>query len=49
VLAISVLAAPVVVPPGLLIVLALAVYGFVEGLVSSGARERPTDAGSLRT
>jgi hypothetical protein len=49
VLAISVLAAPVVVPPGLLIVLALAVYGFVENLVSPGARERPTDSGSLRT
>ena len=49
VLTISVLAAPVVVPPGLLIALALAVYGFVEGLVSPGARERPTDAGSLQT
>jgi hypothetical protein len=25
------------------------VYGFVENLVSPGARERPTDSGSLRT
>ena len=49
VLAISVLAAPVVVPPGLLILLALAVYGFVEGLVSPGSDERPTGLRSLRT
>ena len=49
VLAISVLAAPVVVPPGAVILLALGAYGFVEGLVSPPARERPTDLGSLQT
>jgi hypothetical protein len=47
VLAITAVAAPVVVPPAVLILASLAVYGFVEGLVSPGAR--PTDAGSLRT
>ncbi len=49
VLGISVVAAPVVVPPGLLILAALVVYGVVEGIVSPGASARPTDAGSLRT
>ena len=49
VLVISVLAAPVVVPPGLVILLALAVYGLVERIVSPGAKERPEDVGSLRT
>ena len=49
VLAISVLAAPVVVPPGVLILLALAVYGLVEGLVSGPVRERAIDIGSWRT
>ena len=49
VLAITVLAAPVVVPPGVLILLALAVYGLVEGMVSGPLRERAIDIGSLRT
>lgn len=49
VLAITVLAAPVVVPPGLVVLAALTVYGLVEGLVSPPARERPTDLGSMRT
>ena len=49
VLAISVLAAPVVLPPAVGIALALRIYGLVERLVSSGAREQPTDAGSLQT
>ena len=49
VLAITVLAGPIVVPPGLLILAALAVYGVVERLVSPGAGTAPTDAGSLRT
>jgi hypothetical protein len=48
VLAISVLAAPVVVPPAVIVSLALLVYGLVERLVSWAVRERPTDAGSLR-
>lgn len=48
VLAISALAAPVVVPPGLLILLALAVYGSVERLVSPEARTASDDAGSMR-
>jgi hypothetical protein len=48
VLAISLLAAPVVVPPGLLIYLALRVYALVEAVVSPHARETPTDAGSTR-
>ncbi len=48
VLAITVLAAPVVVPPGLLILAALAVYGRVERVVSRCAHEDPDDAGSLR-
>jgi hypothetical protein len=48
VLAIAVLAAPVVVPPGLLIAAALAVYGVVEGVVSAVTRTPPTGAGSLR-
>jgi Protein of unknown function (DUF1353) len=49
VLAISLLAAPIVVPPGLLIAVALVVYGLVErvtGLVTSSSTR---DAGSLRT
>jgi hypothetical protein len=49
VLAISVLAAPVVVPPGLVILAGLAVYGVVEWIVSPEVRKLPTDAGSLRT
>jgi hypothetical protein len=49
VLAISLLAAPVVVPPGVLILAALAIYGFVERIVTPGAGGRATDAGSLRT
>ncbi len=49
VLAITAVAAPVVVPPGLLILAALAVYGAVERVVSSRAKDGPTDAGSLRT
>ena len=49
VLAITVLAAPIVVPPGLVILAALTVYGVVERLVSRGASTPPTDAGSLRT
>lgn len=48
VLAITVLAAPIVVPPGLVILAALAVYGVVERIVSRG-RTSPTDIGSLRT
>jgi Protein of unknown function (DUF1353) len=49
VLAITVLAAPVVVPPGLLIAVALLVYGVVERVVSAVTRTPPTDAMSLRT
>lgn len=49
VLAVSVLAAPVVVPPGLFVLGALAVYGAVERVVSPRARESAEDAGSLRT
>lgn len=49
VLAISVLAAPVVVPPGLLIAAALLVYGLVEGVVGLVTSSGTTDAGSLRT
>jgi len=49
VLIITVLAAPVVVPPALLVALALTVYGVVEGVVSAPIQERPTDAGSVST
>ena len=49
VLAISLLAAPVVVPPGVLIYLALRVYEVVEDVVSPRAQESPADAGSMRT
>ena len=49
VLGISVLAAPVVAPPAVLIALALAVYGVAEWLVSVVARTRPDDAGSFQT
>ena len=49
VLAITALAAPVVVPPALLILAALAVYGSVERIVSTRADESPDEAGSLRT
>jgi hypothetical protein len=49
VLVITALAAPVVVPPAVLVALALTVYGFVEGIVSAPIRERPTDAGSAST
>ena len=49
VLAISVLAAPVVVPPAVLIGLALAVYGVAEWLVSLVAGSRSDDIGSFET
>lgn len=49
VLAITALAAPVVVPPAVLIHLSLQVYELAEGLVSPRADGRPTDAGSTRT
>ena len=49
VLAISVLAAPIVVPPGLLIAAALLVYGLVEGVVGLASWSSPEDVGSLRT
>lgn len=49
VLAITALAAPVVVPPAVLIHLSLQVYELVEGVVSPRADESPTDAGSRRT
>lgn len=49
VVAISVLAAPVVVPPALLIAAALVVYGLVEGVVGLASSSAPRDAGSLRT
>ena len=48
VLAVSVLAAPVVVPPGLVILWALWVYGRVERLVSPQARTAADDTGSMR-
>ena len=49
VLAITALAAPVVAPPALLILVALRIYGAVERLVSPRAHESPQDAGSLST
>jgi hypothetical protein len=49
VVAISVLAAPVVVPPGLLIAVALVVYGLVEGAVGVVSRSGSADVGSLST
>jgi hypothetical protein len=49
VLAISVLAAPVVVPPAVLIGLALAVYGVAEWLVSLVAGSSSDDIGSFET
>jgi hypothetical protein len=49
VVAISLLAAPVVVPPGLLIALALLVYGLLEGAVGVVTSSSSGDAGSLRT
>ena len=49
VLAISVLAAPVVVPPGALIAAALLVYGLVEGAVGLVTSSGSPDARSLRT
>jgi hypothetical protein len=49
VLAISLLAAPIVVPPGLVIAVALLVYGLVEGAVGLVTSSTSTDAGSLRT
>ncbi|HEY0509834.1 MAG TPA: DUF1353 domain-containing protein [Blastococcus sp.] len=49
VLGISLLAAPVVAPPAVLIALALAVYGAAEWLVSLIARTRPDDVGSFQT
>jgi hypothetical protein len=48
VLVVSVLAAPVVVPPALMVLLALRVYGAVERLVTPLARAGSDDAGSLR-
>ena len=49
VVAISLLAAPIVVPPGLLIAVALLVYGLVEGAVGLATSSSSRDAGSLRT
>ena len=49
VLVISVLAAPVVVPPALLIAVALLVYGAVEAAVALLTGSSPSDAGSFRT
>ncbi|MCV2491806.1 DUF1353 domain-containing protein [Geodermatophilus sp. YIM 151500] len=49
VIVISVLAAPVVLPPGVLIAVMLTVYGLVEHLVSLMTRRPPTDVRSLRT
>ncbi|CCG02967.1 DUF1353 domain-containing protein [Blastococcus saxobsidens] len=49
VLAISLMAAPVVVPPGLLIAAALLVYGAVEAVVALLTGSLPEDAGSFRT
>jgi hypothetical protein len=49
VLAISLVAAPVVAPPAVLIGLALAVYGAAEWLVSLVTRSWPEDAGSFQT
>ncbi|MDK3255875.1 DUF1353 domain-containing protein [Blastococcus capsensis] len=49
VLAISLLAAPVVVPPGLLIAVALSVYAVVEAAVGVVTGSPPRDAGSFRT
>jgi hypothetical protein len=49
VLAISVLAAPAVVPPALLIAAALLVYGLVEGVVGLVTSSGSAGAGSLRT
>lgn len=49
VLAISLLAAPVVVPPASLIAVALLVYGAVEGVVGLLTGSSPEDAKSFRT
>jgi hypothetical protein len=49
VLAISLLAAPVVVPPALLIAAALLVYGAIEAAVGLFTGSSPEDAGSFRT
>jgi hypothetical protein len=49
VLAISLVAAPVVAPPAVLIGLALAVYGAAEWLASLVTRSWPEDAGSFQT
>ena len=49
VLAISVVAAPVVLPPAVLIALALAVYGVAEWLVASVVRSGADDVGSFET
>ncbi|SEL47255.1 Protein of unknown function [Blastococcus sp. DSM 46786] len=49
VLGISVLAAPVVVPPAVLIAVALTVYGLAETAVGLVTGRPPEDAGSMRT
>ncbi|TYP88453.1 DUF1353 domain-containing protein [Blastococcus xanthinilyticus] len=49
VLAISLLAAPVVLPPALVITVALAVYGAVEAAVGLVTGSRPEDVTSFRT
>jgi hypothetical protein len=49
VFAISLLAAPIVVPPGVLIAVALVVYGFAEGALGLVTSSTSRDAGSLRT
>ena len=49
VFAISLLAAPIVVPPGVLIAVALAVYGLAEGALGLVTSSTSRDAGSLRT
>ncbi|MCZ2857183.1 DUF1353 domain-containing protein [Blastococcus sp. VKM Ac-2987] len=49
VLGISLLAAPVVLPPAVLITAALVAYGFVEAVVGLLTGSSPEDAGSFRT
>ncbi|MGY1828366.1 DUF1353 domain-containing protein [Blastococcus sp. SYSU DS0541] len=49
VLAISLVAAPVVVPPAALIAVALTVYGLAETTVGLVTGRPPEDAGSMRT
>ncbi|MGY1847524.1 hypothetical protein [Blastococcus sp. SYSU DS1021] len=49
VLGISLLAAPVVVPPAALVAVALVVYGLAEAAVGVLTGTAPEDAGSMRT